>query len=326
MTVPGRFFVQKFLRESVKAKCDFAIIEMTSEGARFYRHKYTNIDYLLVTNITPEHIESHGSYDKYLSSKLKIAVETVRSKKKKGVEKIIITTDTQEDLQKFHLHKADKNITISTKEISNINLSLPGDFNKANALLALTLAKEIGIDEDLAKSAVKDLKKISGRAEEVKISEKQNFKAVVDYAHTVDSLEKIYSAYPGLKIAVLGATGGGRDKSKRPHLGTTADQNCDIVIVTDEDPYDDDVVEIINDVVSGIKNKIMNETLFVKMDRREAIALGLQKAKNLSKTVENVSVIITGKGTDPYIMRANNQKEKWSDREVTEEELKKIFE
>lgn len=325
MTMPGRFFVQKFLHDSVEANCDYAIIEMTSEGARFFRHKHTAIDYLLVTNITPEHIESHGSYEKYLDCKLKIAAEVVKSKKKKGANKIIITTDTQEDLGRFHNYKVDKNITVPSSEIHNVDISLPGDFNKLNALLAVTLAREIGIDTEIAKKAIKNLKNIAGRADEIKVSEDQNFKVVVDYAHTVDSLEKIYSAYPGYRIAVLGSCGGGRDKSKRPLLGETADNNCEIVVVTDEDPYDDDVIEIINDVTNGVKNKSLNETLFINADRRQAIALAIEKAKKVAKTRDDVSVIITGKGTDPYIMRENNKKEKWSDREVAEEELKKLF-
>lgn len=325
MTMPGRFFVQKFLHDSVTAKCDYAIIEMTSEGARFFRHTHVSIDYLLVTNITPEHIESHGSYEKYLECKLRIASQLKNSSKKEGVKKVIITTDTQPDLQKFHNYKVDKNITINTSDLSDIDIFLPGDFNKVNAKLALTLASEIDIDEDVAKRAVKNLKNIAGRADEVKVCEEQKFKVVIDYAHTVDSLEKIYSAYPGYRIGVLGSCGGGRDKAKRPQLGAAADRSCEIVIVTDEDPYDDDVMEIMNDVAGGINAKSLGESLFINPDRRDAIALAIQKAKKMAEEKENVSVIVTGKGTDPYIMRANNKKEKWSDRDVAEEELKKLF-
>lgn len=333
MTMPGRFFTQKFLRESVDAGCDYAIIEMTSEGARFYRHKFTNPDYLLVTNITPEHIDSHGSYEKYLSCKLLIAKELGKTKNKnlnnqKSTAKAIITTNTQKDLEKFHDFKVDKNITIDTdsEEIKSLNLKLPGDFNKANAMLALTLADSLDIDKEIAKKAVENLSIISGRAEEIKINNPdQNFKVVIDYAHTVDSLEKIYSAYSDTKIAVLGSCGGGRDKGKRSQLGETADKNCEIVIVTDEDPYDDDVTEIINDVASGIKNKELNKNLFIEIDRRKAIRIAIEKARDLAKTKKDVAVIVSGKGTDPYIMRANNKKEKWSDAEVAREELLKIF-
>src|SRR3989344_3158776 len=69
MTLPGRFFIQKFLRRAVSAKCDWAIIEMTSEGIKQFRHKFINLDALIFLNLSPEHIESHGSYEKYVSAK-----------------------------------------------------------------------------------------------------------------------------------------------------------------------------------------------------------------------------------------------------------------
>ena len=330
MTMPGRFFVQKFLRQSVDAKCDYAIIEMTSEGSKFFRHSGVHIDILLVTNITPEHIESHGSFEKYLGAKLKIAKQVERSSKK---NKAIIITDQSPHLNNFHNFNVENKLTVSLSQenYKSLNMSLPGDFNKANALLALKLSDFLNLDNDKSKQAVENLSHIAGRAEEIILTSNksfraQNFKVVIDYAHTVDSLEKIYSAYPGKKIAVLGACGGGRDKAKQPSLGAAANNACEIVIVTDEDPYDDDVMNIINNVASGITNKILGQSLFIEKDRRIAINLAIQKADEMSKTSHDVSVIISGKGTDPYIMRANNAKEKWLDSDVAREELEKVLE
>src|SRR3989344_2462524 len=82
MTMPGRFFVQKFLREAVSKKCDHAIIEMTSEGAKQYRHKFVYLDALIFSNIAPEHIESHGSFENYLEAKLSLAKALSPSPKK----------------------------------------------------------------------------------------------------------------------------------------------------------------------------------------------------------------------------------------------------
>src|SRR3990167_8579385 len=82
MTTPGRFFVQKFLRRAVNARCDYAIIEMTSEAARQFRHKFINFDALIFTNLSPEHIESHGSYEKYVAAKLSIGVALEHSREK----------------------------------------------------------------------------------------------------------------------------------------------------------------------------------------------------------------------------------------------------
>ena len=82
MTLPGRFFLQKFLRKAVNAHCQYAIVELTSEGAKQFRHKFVALDALVFTNITPEHIESHGSFENYLDAKLSIARALARSSKK----------------------------------------------------------------------------------------------------------------------------------------------------------------------------------------------------------------------------------------------------
>ena len=81
MTIPGRFFTQKFLRDAVDAGCEYAIIEMTSEGARFYRQAGIHMDALIFTNLSPEHIESHGSFKKYKEAKLRLVRQLSRSKK-----------------------------------------------------------------------------------------------------------------------------------------------------------------------------------------------------------------------------------------------------
>jgi UDP-N-acetylmuramoyl-L-alanyl-D-glutamate--2,6-diaminopimelate ligase len=82
MTMPGRFFVQKFLRDAVNAGCEIAIIEMTSEGVRQFRHTFIHLDALVFTNLSPEHIEAHGSYEKYIAAKLKLARSLQNSQKR----------------------------------------------------------------------------------------------------------------------------------------------------------------------------------------------------------------------------------------------------
>ena len=84
MTMPGRFFLQHFLRRAVRAGCTHAVIEMTSEGARQFRHKFIFLDALIFTNLAPEHIESHGSYENYVAAKVSLAKELEKSPLKKG--------------------------------------------------------------------------------------------------------------------------------------------------------------------------------------------------------------------------------------------------
>ncbi len=320
MTMPGRFFIQKFLRESVDAGCQYAIVEMTSEGARLSRHIGVSIDSLIFTNLTPEHIESHGSFENYKNAKLKLVRSLAGSMK--PMRRVIANISDPHGAS-FLIYDVNQNIGYKKEDSAPLEISLPGDFNKMNALAAYTFGKSIGINDETLRSAILHVIDIPGRAEEINAG--QGFRVVVDYAHTVDSLEKIYGAYSGKKIAVLGATGGGRDKGKRVLLGAAADENCDVVIVTDEDPYDDDVMEIINTVASGVTKKILNESLFIEIDRRKAIALALPIAQDMLKTNYDVSVIISGKGTDPYIMRKNGKKEKWSDSKVAKEEIENFL-
>ena len=327
MTMPGRFFTQKFLRDAVTAGCEYAVIEMTSEGARFYRHLGIELDALIFTNLSPEHIESHGSFANYKRAKLKLVQRLAKSNK--PVRLSIANTDN-EHASSFLIFPVEKNIGYSLDYVhildetstsstikwngADITIPLPGKFNISNALAALTLANEIGISITDAKKGIENLSLIRGRVERIEAG--QDFSVIVDYAHTDDSLRKLYETFPSSrKIAVLGSTGGGRDSWKRPVLGAIADEYADVVIITNEDPYDEDPTKIINEVARGVKN----HTPIIILDRREAIA----HAISLAKTGD--TVLITGKGTDPYIMGPNSTKIVWDDAMVAKEELEKLL-
>ena len=327
MTMPGRFFTQKFLHDAVKEKCEYAIIEMTSEGARFYRHLGVELDALIFTNLSPEHIESHGSFKKYKEAKLRLVKQLAKSKKP---IRLSIANIDNEHASSFLISPVEKNIGYSMKNVhilsetsistmidfhgTKINIPLPGKFNVSNAIAALTLAQELNISLDDAKKGIESLSIIRGRVE--RIDEGQNFSVIVDYAHTDDSLRKLYETFPSSrKIAVLGGTGGGRDSWKRPILGKIADEYCDEIIVTNEDPYDEDPLKIINEVASGVTKHASK----IIVDRREAIAHAISIAR------AGDTILITGKGTDPYIMGPRGTKIVWDDATVAREELKKVL-
>lgn len=309
MSMPGRFFIQRFIRDAVKEKCDYIVMEITSQGVLNFRHKFININSLVFTNLSPEHIEAHGSYENYRNAKLAIANELSKSNKR---PRILVVNGDDKESEKFLSYEADKKIKFYKR--NDIESSLIGDFNQYNISGAYSLCKELGINEDTIKQGIKDFKQVLGRVQFIK--EKQNFDVIVDYAHTVDSLEKLYLAFPNTrKIAVLGGTGGGRDVWKRSEMGKIAEKYCDYIILTNEDPYDENPENIVNDVAKGIKNKPFE----IIMDRRLAIRKALENAK------PSDVVLITGKGTDPYIMGPNGQKTPWSDERVAREELINLF-
>ena len=186
---------------------------------------------------------------------------------------------------------------------------LLGDFNVYNLLAGIALAVSQGIDLEICQRGIKKVEQVPGRLEEIVSFP---FQVFVDYAFTPVALEKVYQFLKpkqGRLICVLGACGGGRDKWKRPVLGNIADKYGDIVIVTNEDPYNEDPLKIIEEVSSG-SSKAMKI-----LDRREAIRKALSLAQ--SKDV----VVITGKGCEPWICLAQGKKMAWDDRKVVKEEI-----
>ncbi|MCX6819897.1 MAG: UDP-N-acetylmuramoyl-L-alanyl-D-glutamate--2,6-diaminopimelate ligase [Candidatus Adlerbacteria bacterium] len=328
MTMPGRAYLQKFLRKAVDAGCTHAVIEMTSEGAKQFRHKGIELDALVFTNLAPEHIESHGSLEAYAAAKLSLAKHLEESPKRPRY--IVANADDAYGKQflaakvevraPFSLRDAepytadDTSVRFMFKKGQLFSVPLPGLFSLKNILATITLGDAIGIRHDVMRKTLEHIPPVAGRAEPVESG--QDFSVIVDYAHTPDSLRALFETYKGKNlICVMGSTGGGRDQWKRPLMGTIADELCSHIFLTNEDPYDEDPKKIIADIAAGFtvhKPEII-------LDRRTAIAAALRRAKKGSV------VAITGKGTDPYIMGARGSKLVWSDKRVAEEELDKLL-
>lgn len=352
MTMPGRWHIQKFLSDAIKAKCDYAILEVTSEGILQHRQKFIDFNVVVFTNLYPEHIERHGSFENYRKAKEKLFKEN-------GSIHVLNLDD--ENVGHFLKYKARKKYGFSFKKelkfkdkslkiikaerisqkgalafrISKVNfeLNLVGDFNLQNALCAVCIGISQGVSLEVAKEAFKRIKKIDGRME---IVAERPFKVIVDYAHTPDSLEVLYcSLKKGSKlsenrrangkmqedsrlICILGAAGGGRDKWKRPKMGEIAAKYCQKIILTNEDPYDENPMEIINQIEKGVfRNKELDfKNVYKILDRREAI----KKALSLAK--EGDIVVITGKGCEPWMCVEKGRKIPWDDRQIVKEEIK----
>ena len=328
MTMPGHAYLQKFMRKAVDAGCTHAVIEMTSEGAKQFRHLGIELDALIFTNLQPEHIESHGSMEAYVEAKLRLAYGLEESSKRPRY--IVANVDDQygekfldvtvEAKAPFSLTDAepysvdDTSVRFMYKKGELFAVPLPGLFNLRNILATLSLGSAMGLDMKAMKKALEHVAPIAGRAERVEAG--QQFAVVIDYAHTPDSLEALFETYKGKRIiVVMGSTGGGRDQWKRPAMGKLADKYCDVAILANEDPYDEDPKKILEAIAKGFFNRRPK----IILDRREAIRAALREAK------PGDVVLITGKGTDPYIMGPHGSKEEWSDKRVAEEELQKLL-
>lgn len=332
MSMPGRFAIQSFLRRAVKSNCQFALIEVTSQGVEQYRHRFIDFDAALITNLHPEHIESHGSFARYRAAKIRFFADMRFSSKK---QKYFFINHMLSDKEYFErvatgrgaVYYFDREDFINGELARHYQLEsieakqmisewLRNDFNLENVSAAVAFAKSQDIPDDMIFGALENFKGVAGRVEYVR---KEPFAIIIDYAHTPESLEAVYRATSddgkNPLICVLGAAGGGRDKWKRPKMGEVAGRYCKEIILTTEDPYDESPEDIADEIARGIFGA-NNETQYEKiLDRREAIA------KAIAIALPGDAVILTGKGSESCIHIAGDKKIPWNERSVVEEIL-----
>lgn len=354
MTMLGRFALRRLLRKMVRAGCDVAILETSSEGIAQYRHAHIAYDIAVFTNLTPEHIESHGSYAAYRAAKGKLfaALKGTMRKQLRGkpvLKSIVLNIGDSEspffrtfwaeryigfadgrgeqfiDAKRLHerfiaedvvVEAAGSRFTVCGQRAS---LKLLGLVNVENALAAIAAVSPLGISVETSIRALAKVHGVPGRFEFV---QREPFAVLVDYAPEPASLNALYAfleLLPRKRIFhVLGSTGGGRDAARRAVLGRIAAEHADVVIVTNEDPYDDDPQQIIRDVARGAEGAgaMPNERLFTIVDRREALMFAVHKAQ------EGDLVLVTGKGSEQAMVVHGGRKIPWDDRRVLREILR----
>jgi UDP-N-acetylmuramoyl-L-alanyl-D-glutamate--2,6-diaminopimelate ligase len=356
MTMLGRLGLQKMFWKMVKTGCQYAVIETSSQGIDQYRHLGINYDVVVFTNLRYEHIEAHGGFENYKRAKGKLFAKLKNQKTKviggKEIKKVSVLNLDDPNVNYFWQFLADvkygfgvnlesgiknqRDRLVMAEEIDlkedgasfviegiKINQRIAGLFNIYNSLAAISVALSQGISLEVVKSSLEKFTGAPGRMEKINVGPRQDFAVYVDYAHDPAALEAIYRALKpyvkGRLIAVLGSAGGGRDKFKRPIMGGLADEFTDFVILTNEDPYNENPREIIDEIKKGIKNKVEGINFWQILDRREAI----RKALKLAGTGD--TVIITGKGREQCIMGPGGKKIPWDERGVVREELEKIL-
>lgn len=318
MTMPGRFFLQKFIKKLVNNKCDFGVIEVTSEGIKQKRHLFINFDIVLVTNINPEHIESHGGFPNYKYAK-SIIFKNLNKSYHKNIPKTIIVNNDDKEGKKFLLFDAENKLTFGIKKESDIQgqilntnlfqnifrvetknqstiitILFGGPFIAENALAGIAVAKALKINLAVCAVALKKIPALAGRFEIV--SKKPMI--IIDYAHTKAAVEKILlfirKNWNGKIIHIFGAAGGGRDKWKRPLLGELSEKYADFSILSEENSFDEPTINILQEIYNGFKNK---EKVAIIIDRKQAI----QKAIEMCANSENTLLLLTGKGCETVI-------------------------
>ncbi|MFZ2882422.1 MAG: UDP-N-acetylmuramoyl-L-alanyl-D-glutamate--2,6-diaminopimelate ligase, partial [Candidatus Moraniibacteriota bacterium] len=332
--------VQKFITKAVKLGCEYFVLETSSHSLDQFRTWGIKYDTAVITNITREHLDYHKTMEGYRRAKLKLF---------NGVKRVVVNLDMEKseeflnskaetifgytaknqelikEEQKIKIVKAEKielGIDNSKYEVAGISyqINLPGLFNVENALAATCVGMAYGISEDVIKKALEKIQGVPGRME--KVPNSRGIEIIIDYALTPDSLEKLYELISKIKkadskiISVFGSCGE-RDRGKRPIMGEIVSRYADYIIITNEDPYNENPNQIVDEVLGGIKNKKLGENLFRIMDRREAIKKALQLAK------PGDIFVITGKGAEE-VMAIGKRRIPWNEKKVILEELGKL--
>ena len=331
--------LQKKLKEYVAAGVEWVVIETSSHSLA--QHRVWGIPYeiAVMTNITHEHLDYHGTFKNYVEAKRRLFKIANRNGFQYGV---VNNQDPSADLfvstvansttygigqgelsaNKVRL-AADHSSYVASiaKDSYEIRVNMPGKFNISNSLAAIAVGRKLGLSKNQIEKGIAALPGVEGRMNV--IDEGQKFQVIVDFASTPDAFERFFQSVrpltKGKMIAVFGSAGR-RDEVKRSTQGNIAGRYADIVIVTEEDDRDVDGQQILNQIAAGAKKagKKENENLFKILDREEAIGFAMTQV-----TSPNDIVVLLGKGHEKTIERADGTYP-WNEAEVARAALQAL--
>lgn len=331
-TTPEALELQELLARMVEAGNDSVVMEATSHGLALERTRNCRFDVGVVTNVTSEHLEFHGTVAAYRAAKARLVEEapisvlnaddpTVAYFRERARDRVLTYgIDADADLRatalesdaggtRFHLR--------APRWQGMVRTPLPGRFNVSNLLAALSVVEALGLDVHHAAAGLETTPGVPGRMQRVDAG--QPFTVIVDYAHTTDSLRKVLEVLRPItrgRLVVVFGSAGERDPTKRAPMGRVAAELADLVIVTDEDPRLEDPRTINEQIADGARaaGARDGETLWVIDDRREAIgqAVGLAGDGDV--------LLLAGKGHEQSIV-VGTESRPWDDRTAAREAL-----
>jgi UDP-N-acetylmuramoyl-L-alanyl-D-glutamate--2,6-diaminopimelate ligase len=301
LNTPEAIDLQRLFRQMLVAGDRSCVMEATSIAQAQGRLAETRFAVLVFTNLSPDHLDFHGTMDEYFAAKRALfeqaeraAVGVAEEHGRRLAAEVpgAVTFDATSDL------------------LEGVDLKLRGSFNRLNAIGAATAARALGVDDDAIRRGLEAVEGVPGRFES--IEEGQSFAVIVDYAHTPDALLNVLTAARGLddgRLIVVFGAGGDRDRSKRPQMGRIVAELADRPIVTSDNPRSEDPETIAADVAAGIPGPVE-----IELDRRVAIERALEGAR------PGDVVVIAGRGAEPEQELATG-KVPFDDREVTRDVL-----
>ena len=330
----------KRIKAMKKEGMDWLVLETTSHALA--QHRVWGVPYSIavMTNVTHEHLDYHGTFENYAAAKRKLFEQT--NVNKKGMRVGIVNAEDPSsesfaaavanpityglkagDIQATKLKLTSGGSRYVAKvddEEYRIECHLPGSFNVSNSLAAVAVGRALGLTKDQIEQGIAALEGVEGRM--TRIDEGQDFDVIVDFAHTPDSFEKLFKdlkpVVQGKLICMFGSAGR-RDEAKRAVQGRLAGEYCDEVIVTEEDDRDIDGHEIMDQIAGGAEeaSKVRDTDLFLVHDRTEAIEFTLKRAS------KGDTVLLLGKGHEKTIERADGE-HPWDEIGTTHQLLKQM--
>jgi UDP-N-acetylmuramoyl-L-alanyl-D-glutamate--2,6-diaminopimelate ligase len=332
--------LQKRLSDFKKAGAKWVILESSSHSLAQHRIWGVPYEIAVMTNVTGDHLDYHGTFDRYLDAKVRLFKIANKHGRKFGVvnaddpnagrfvdsiSNSITYGINAGELRAKNVFLAADHSTFQVEignEDYNIHLNIPGEFNVSNALAAIAVGREIGLKKEQIEQGIEALSDVEGRMTMVNVGQK--FNVLIDFASTPDAFEQFFTsvrpAVKGKLIAVFGSAGR-RDESKRAVQGEIAGKYSDEVILTEEDDRDVDGNEILNQIAGGAQKsgKELDKNLFKILDRESAIRFALQRANN-----PDDMVVLLGKGHEKTIERADGE-HPWNEIEITKKLLQSLI-
>lgn len=344
-TTPDAPDVQRYLAEMVQARTDYAVLEATSHGLAQGRVAACDFDVAVVTNITHEHLDYHGSHEAYVAAKASLFEVLSEGYRKAGMAKVSVLNVDDQHYTRLRALPADRTLTYGLQSHADVTagnireqpeglafdahtstVTIPlrsgliGRHNVYNILAAVTVALSQEVSVEAIQQGVANLSSLIGRME--RIDEGQDFLAIVDFAHSPGALEqalrtaRTLTSEEGRVIAIFGSAGL-RDVEKRAWMGHISGELADLTVLTAEDPRTESLAAILAEMAEGCKEGggVEDESFWCIGDRAQAIAFAVMQAE------AGDVVIACGKGHERSMCFGTTEVP-WSDQETIRSALR----
>ncbi|CAF3797301.1 unnamed protein product [Rotaria sp. Silwood1] len=354
-TTPYAWLLQTILNEMKnKYHIENVVMEVSSYGLAVERVYGCEFSVAILTNFTQDHLSFHKTMDNYLQVKLllfskylsrSLSPNAIINHDDPSYEQFINACPSNAQVYTYGLTKKNQNsfvayniktsingtnytILLPSGETQCVHLTIHGEFNVYNSLACIatcltTYSHLLTLDQII--QSLEKFETVKGRFEFIICC--KPFSVVVDYAHTSDALERtmkngrqwLVEFNKNSRLIIVFGCGGNKDQLKRPLMGHVAEENADIIIITSDNPRQENPQSIIDDILSGIQQKIDNNRLYIELDREKAIHLAMNLAKN-----RNDLIIIAGKGHESTQILADHSIQ-FSDQEVVKNKYKQMM-